>query len=57
MSFGIALPSWIVEKENSVWVRHYRCYYKQTFQSTYLQFESEKNDLIPLDCELSLAVM
>lgn len=20
MSFGIALPSWIVEKENSVWV-------------------------------------
>lgn len=24
MSFGIALPSWIVEKENSVWVRNYR---------------------------------
>lgn len=21
MSFGIALPSWIVEKENSVWVK------------------------------------
>jgi translocation protein SEC63 len=24
MSFGIALPSWIVEKENSVWVRYSR---------------------------------
>lgn len=22
MSFGIALPSWIVEKENSVWVNN-----------------------------------
>jgi preprotein translocase subunit Sec63 len=22
MSFGIALPSWIVEKENSVWVKY-----------------------------------
>jgi hypothetical protein len=41
MSFGIALPSWIVEKENSVWVRQYRWYDKQIFQSTYLKFESE----------------
>lgn len=26
MSFGIALPSWIVEKENSVWVCTYFIY-------------------------------
>lgn len=26
MSFGIALPSWIVEKENSVWVNNYLIY-------------------------------
>lgn len=27
MSFGIALPSWIVEKENSVWVKIIIIYY------------------------------
>lgn len=27
MSFGIALPSWIVEKENSVWVKFFTLFF------------------------------